>query len=149
MGYIGGLLVYVVFPSYLAWAMFPLPAWARWIGAVLTLTSLVLLGWVHWALGRSFSTTIHVRERHTLVTRGPYRWVRHPMYTTLFLWGVGTLLLTANWVVGAPMLAALCILVARRVSHEEALMIEQFGDEYRAYRRRTGRFMPRLTPQSG
>lgn len=147
LGYIGALLVYVFYPRFLGWAAFPLPAWARWIGALVTLISLLLLGWVQWALGRNFSTTLHVREAHTLVRHGPYRWVRHPMYTALFLFGVGILLLAANWAVGAPLVATLPILVAVRIRNEEALMVEQFGDDYRTYMQRSGRFWPRLSRQ--
>jgi protein-S-isoprenylcysteine O-methyltransferase Ste14 len=70
--------------------------------------------------------------------------VHHPMYTALFLLGVGFLLLTANWAVGVPLIVVLPILVSVRIGNEEALMIEKFGDEYRAYMQRTGRFLPRL-----
>ena len=143
LGYIGALIVYAFFPSFLAWAAFSLPAGARWIGAGITAAALLLLAWVQWSLGKNFSTTLHLRQGHSLATSGPYHWVRHPMYTALFLLGVGFLLLTANWAVGVPLIVALPILVAVRVGNEEALMIEQFGDEYRAYMRQTGRFMPR------
>jgi protein-S-isoprenylcysteine O-methyltransferase Ste14 len=144
LGYIGALIVYAFFPSFLAWAAFSLPAWVRWIGAGITGAALLLLAWVQWSLGKNFSTTLHLRQGHLLVTKGPYRWVRHPMYTALFLLGVGFLLLTANWAVGVPLIVALPILVAVRIGNEEALMIEQFGDEYRAYMQHTGRFLPRL-----
>ena len=144
LGYIGALLVYVFFPSILAWAAFALPSWLRWIGAGITAAALLLLAWVQWSLGKNFNTTLHLREGHTLVISGPYRWVRHPMYTALFLLGVGFLLLTANWFVGGPLIVALPVLVAMRVSDEEAMMIEQFGNEYQGYMRRTGRFLPRL-----
>lgn len=144
LGYIGALIVYAFFPSFLAWAAFSLPAWVRWIGAGITGAALLLLAWVQWSLGKNFSTTLHLRQRHSLVTTGPYRWVRHPMYTALFLLGVGFLLLTANWAVGVPLIVALPILVTVRIGNEEALMIEQFGDEYRAYLQQTGRFLPRL-----
>jgi protein-S-isoprenylcysteine O-methyltransferase Ste14 len=145
LGYVGSLLVYIVHPRFLAWATFPLPSWARWLGAVFAFASLLLLAWVHWALGKNFSTTLHVRQRHTLVTHGPYRWVRHPMYTALFLFGVGILLLTANWFVGGPLVVAQVTIVAVQVGREETMMMEQFGDEYRAYMQRTGRYLPRLT----
>lgn len=145
LGYIGALLVYIVYPNCMAWAAFPLPIWARWLGAVLTVTSLLLLAWVHWALGKNFSTTLHVRQRHTLVTHGPYRWVRHPMYTALFLFGVGILLLTAHWFVGGPLIVAQVTIVAVQVGKEETMMIEQFGDEYLVNMQRTGRFLPRMT----
>jgi protein-S-isoprenylcysteine O-methyltransferase Ste14 len=99
---------------------------------------------VQWVLGKNFSPVLHVREEHTLVTEGPYRWVRHPMYTTMFVFGGGLLLLTANWIIGGPMLVAAVAVVLLRVDREEAVMIEQFGDEYREYMEHTGRFLPRL-----
>lgn len=145
LGYVGALLVYVVYPRYLDWATLSLPAWARWVGAGVSGAALLLLAWVQWALGRNFATTLHVRQGHTLVTHGPYRWVRHPMYTALFAFGLGILGLTANWVVGGPLTVALPVLVAARLGNEERLMTEQFGDAYREYARRTGRFLPRLT----
>ena len=144
LGYVGALLVYVFFPSILAWAAFGLRSWLRWIGAGVTAAALLLLAWVQWSLGKNFNTTLHLREEHTLVVGGPYRWVRHPMYTALFLLGVGFLSLTANWFVGVPLIVALPVIVALRVDNEETMMVEQFGDEYLGYMQRTGRFLPRL-----
>lgn len=138
------VLIYMVRPRWFAWAAFPLPAWVRWVGAVATVGGIPLLVWVQWSLGKNFAATLHVREGHTLVTTGPYRWVRHPMYTLIFVFGIGLLLLTANWLVGGPMLVASALIIFQRLSKEEALMIEQFGDEYRRYMQRTGRFLPRL-----
>jgi hypothetical protein len=46
LGYIGALIVYAFFPSFLAWAAFTLPAWVRWIGAGITGAALLLLAWV-------------------------------------------------------------------------------------------------------
>jgi len=89
-----------------------------------------------------FDTTLHVREGHTLVTHGPYGWVRHPMYTALFLFGAGTFILAANWLVGLPLIVGVSLVVLSRVKHEEAVLADQFGDEYRAHARRAGRFLP-------
>src|SRR5262245_45809761 len=75
------MLSYPFYPPLLAWADLPFPAWLRWCGAGLALATVPFLVWIHRALGRNFSTTIRVRDDHTLVTWGPYRWVRHPMYT--------------------------------------------------------------------
>jgi protein-S-isoprenylcysteine O-methyltransferase Ste14 len=133
---------YMVWPDVAAWARLTLPAWARWIGAVFSVLSLPLIWWVQRSLGSNFSTTLHVREQHSLVTDGPYRWVRHPMYTVLFIWIMAFLLLTANWFIGGVPLLAFCLIVATRLKNEEATMIEKFGDEYRQYMQRTGRFLP-------
>ena len=67
------------------------------------------------------------------------------MYTAIFLQSLTFFLLSANWIIGLAGLGA-NILIAARVDKEEALMIEEFGDEYRAYMQRSGRFLPRMRP---
>jgi protein-S-isoprenylcysteine O-methyltransferase Ste14 len=79
-----------------------------------------------------------------LRTQGPYAWVRHPMYSALFLMGLGWLLLTANWFIGAPLMIGMIVVVFMRVENEEGVLIDLFGDEYREYMQRTGRFLPLL-----
>jgi protein-S-isoprenylcysteine O-methyltransferase Ste14 len=143
--FILALLGYMIQPGILGWARFPLPAWAQWVGVGLGLASLPLIWWVQAALGSNFSTPLHVRDEHTLVTRGPYRWVRHPMYTVLYIHFTGVLLLTRNWLIGCVFLLALTLIVAGRIRSEEALMVEKFGESYQRYMGRTGRFLPRLS----
>lgn len=138
------LVAYMIRPGILSWARLELPAWVQWIGVALGLASLPMIGWVQWALGSNFSTTLHVRQEHTLVTAGPYRWVRHPMYTVLYLHMAAVFLLTENWLIGGVFLSALTLIVALRIRNEEATMIEKFGEGYRAYMRQTGRFLPRF-----
>ncbi len=146
----GGLVLltalglYFTAPQWVAWADIPLPAWARWLGLAVGYVNLPLLWWIEATLGKNFNTTLHLREGHTLVTDGPYRWVRHPMYTSLFVFTVAVLLASANWLIGLPGLIALTVIVVNRIDAEEALMMERFGDEYRQYMRRTGRFLPRF-----
>jgi protein-S-isoprenylcysteine O-methyltransferase Ste14 len=144
LGYIGALILYIFYPSLLGWATLSLPVWARWTGAGISGLSLALIWWVQLALGVQFDTTLHTQRNHKLISHGPYRWVRHPMYTSLFLMGVGWLLLTANWSVGAPLVVSISFLVAVRVRHEEKVLIDLFGDEYITYMQNTGRFLPRL-----
>jgi protein-S-isoprenylcysteine O-methyltransferase Ste14 len=140
-----GLFTYMFIPRLFAWAEFPLPGWAQFAGVAFGVTSILLIGWVQWALGANFSTTLHVREEHTLVTHGPYRWVRHPMYSVLFLFEIAILLLTRNWFIGGVPLVALTLIVLTRLENEEAAMIEKFGDAYRSYMACTGRFLPRFS----
>jgi protein-S-isoprenylcysteine O-methyltransferase Ste14 len=134
-----------VYPPILIWAAFPLPDGLRWIGAALSLVVLPLILWVQESLGSNFSTTIHIREEHTLVTKGPYRWIRHPMYTVLMMQSIGLLLLTANWFIGGSYSLLLMIIMIARTPFEENMMIEKFGEQYRAYMRQTGKFLPKLT----
>lgn len=142
--YMLALAGYMVWPSLLGWAAFPLPDWARWTGLLLGLACVALIVWIQRALGANFDVTLHVRTEHTLVTAGPYRWVRHPMYTVLLLFELAMLLLTANWFVNGIPLIALIIIIATRVRREEAVMLNTFGEAYRRYMERTGRFLPRL-----
>jgi protein-S-isoprenylcysteine O-methyltransferase Ste14 len=142
--FIGAVFASMAWPSLLSFARLDLPAWLQWAGVLLGLASLPLIGWVQSALGSNFSTTLHVREEHTLVTRGPYRWVRHPMYTVLYIHLVSLFLLTENWMIGGIFLLSLTLIVGLRIRKEEATMVDKFGDAYLAYMQRTGRFLPRL-----
>jgi protein-S-isoprenylcysteine O-methyltransferase Ste14 len=142
--FIGAVFAYMIWPPILGWAQFPLAEWLRWLGVVLGLASLPLIWWVQWALDDNFSTVLHVRSEHALVTHGPYRWVRHPMYTVLYMNGLAALLLTANWLIGGVYLLSLTSIVVTRVRREEAAMLEKFGPAYRDYMARTGQFLPRL-----
>jgi protein-S-isoprenylcysteine O-methyltransferase Ste14 len=143
-----GLLVlaaYLIDPSSVSWLTLNLPSWLRWIGAGLGVTLVpALLFWTFSSLGANLTDTVVTRQTHTLITHGPYRWVRHPFYGLLFLWGLSLSLLTANWLLALLGLAAITMLAARTQT-EEAKLIERFGDEYRVYARRTGKFFPRLT----
>ncbi len=143
-GYILSLLVYVFVPTAFDWALTPLPIWLRWIGVAITLSSILLLVWIQWALGVQFHTTVHTQDDHQLISHGPYRRVRHPMYTNFFLMGLGWFTLTANWFIGVPLLLGIIIVVLVRIENEEAVLLELFGDEYRVYMQRTGRFLPKL-----
>jgi protein-S-isoprenylcysteine O-methyltransferase Ste14 len=139
------LLAYMINPRWMAWSSVPLPNWLRWVGAALgVLVVPPLLFWVFHSLGRNLTDTVVTRREHTLVTHGPYRWVRHPFYDVGFLGLLAVTLLTANWFLALT--GAVCIaLLVYRTRTEEAKLIERFGDEYRAYRERTGAFFPRPT----
>ncbi len=135
--------LYVVAPAWLVWSALSLPEALRWTGVGLTLASFLFFGWALRTLGKNYTAGVVVRESHSLVTNGPYRWVRHPVYTGYFALTAAVFLLSANWFIGLTLLAV-HILVASRVGEEETLLLERFGDEYRAYMQRTGRFLPRL-----
>jgi protein-S-isoprenylcysteine O-methyltransferase Ste14 len=142
LGYIGVMIVYVFVPGLFGWADILLPNWARWIGAVISISSVLLLWWVQWALDVQFDTNLHTQAGHQLIKHGPYRWVRHPMYSVLFLMGLGWFMLTANWFIGVPLMIGIILVVLSRVQNEEDVLTELFGDEYRDYMRETGRFLP-------
>ena len=138
------LVEYIAYPQWMAWSALPLPAWLRWTGAGLAVLGLLLMLWTHHTLGENFSGTLHTREQHTLVVEGPYRWVRHPLYSTMYVLLVAFFLLSANWFIGLVSTVGLTLVVASRVKREEMVMIEKFGDRYCEYMSHTGRFLPRL-----
>jgi protein-S-isoprenylcysteine O-methyltransferase Ste14 len=121
---------------------FPLPFWLRWAGVAWGLASLALWTWTHVALGTLWSPQLQLRTNHRLVTCGPYSQIRHPMYTAVVAWVTSLGLVIANWV---PILfaASVVVIFVTRVPHEEQMMLERFGDEYREYMKRTGRFLPK------
>jgi protein-S-isoprenylcysteine O-methyltransferase Ste14 len=136
-------MAYVFTPRWLAWAALPLPGTLRWIGLGLGLLSVPLLLWSHHTLGSNYDMPEVIKERQVLVRRGPYRWVRHPMYSAFFLSGLATFLITANAFVGLVFLVY-CLTTAAMTGPEEANLIEKFGEEYREYQKHTRRFLPRV-----
>jgi len=139
----GGVMTFVINPRWMAWSSVGLPAWLRWVGAGLGVLATLLLAWTFRNLGKNLTDTVVTRREHTLVTTGPYRWVRHPFYVTFILALLANSLVVANWFVFATGILAFLLLVVRTRT-EEAKLIERFGDDYRRYMARTGRFFPRI-----
>ena len=137
------VLIYMIIPDWIRWAALPLPVWLRWSGVALSIAGIPLFFWAHHALGKSWSIEVVIKEQHTLVTSGPYRWVRHPMYTAALVLVLGSFLIMANWFIGITLLP-ISVVTAAKAGKEEQILIEKFGDEYRAYMQRTGRFLPGL-----
>jgi len=136
-------LVYA-FTPFLDAAQLPLPAIVRWLGLPFAVLGVALLRATHHALGRNWSGKLEIAAEHRLIVAGPYRRVRHPMYTALFCIAFAYSLLSANWIVAGANILAVTLMYFARVSDEEQMLIDQFGDEYRAYMRRTGRLVPRF-----
>jgi len=134
-------LAYVISPSTVQWASFPLPVWFRWIGIVTGILCSLLMYWTLNSLGKNLTDTVVTRAEVTLVTQGPYRWVRHPFYVTTALLMASVTVLAANWLIGAASVLVLGLL-AVRTPKEERMLIEKFGQQYRDYMATTGRFFP-------
>ena len=109
---------------------------------------LALAVWLFWRshtdLGRNWSPSLQIREGHTLVTDGVYRSLQHPMYASIWLWGIAQALVLQNWIAGWASLVLFLPMYAIRVPREEQMMLEQFGEAYRMYMNQTGRVIPRL-----
>ena len=136
-------LAFMINPAWMAWASLPFASWIRWAGVAIGAVTPFLLAWTLSTLGPNLTDTVVTRQAHTLVTRGPYRWVRHPFYDCMALFVLSLGLIAANWFMLAAGIAVFALLAARTRIEEEKLLA-RFGDSYRAYLERTGRFVPRL-----
>jgi len=113
-----------------------------WLGILPMAAALWLFRRSHADLGRNWSISLQVREQHALVKTGVYRFIRHPMYSSFFLLGIAQMLLLANWFAGLAGVAGAGILFVLRVRREEQMMLDAFGDDYRAYMAHTKRIVP-------
>jgi protein-S-isoprenylcysteine O-methyltransferase Ste14 len=140
---LGWLILYGINPPWMKVLLAPFPGWLRWAGFALGLASLGFWTWTQVMLGKEWSPQLQLREEHHLVTAGPYARIRHPIYTATISYGASLALVTANWVFIVFAVVAGAGLFSR-IPKEEQMMIEQFGEEYRAYMQRTGRLLPKL-----
>jgi len=138
-----GILAYLVNPSWMAWSSVPLPEWLRWTGVGVFVMAGGLLIWTFRSLGKNLTDTVVTRSEHTLVTSGPYALVRHPFYDTAALGAMAISLMAANWFILLTGFLVVALLIVRTKTEEEKLLV-RFGDSYREYVERTGRFFPRI-----
>ena len=117
-----------------------LPQIVQYCGLFISGCGLLLLHFVHYHLGQNFSPHLEIAEEHTLTQSGPYKYIRHPMYTSGFLYLFGAGLLASNWIVLVLPLFAFAILVNLRIADEEKMLSAKFGDRWQEYHERTGRF---------
>jgi protein-S-isoprenylcysteine O-methyltransferase Ste14 len=137
-----GLITYLVNPMLMSWSSVPLPPWLRWTGVAIGAIGGILVVWAFHSLGPNLTDTVVTRREHTMVTHGPYRWVRHPFYDAVALAVTGNALAAANWFLALTGGLTLALLVTRTRIEEEKL-IARFGDRYRDYVNETGRFLPK------
>jgi protein-S-isoprenylcysteine O-methyltransferase Ste14 len=136
-------VAYLVNPASMSWASVPLPLWMRWTGIAALLMNIAFLWWTMHSLGRNLTDTVVTRRNHQLVTHGPYRWIRHPFYDSIAFMMLGLTLAAANWFMFAAGLVFMSLMVLR-TGREEDRLVARFGDAYRSYMARTGRFLPKV-----
>ncbi len=141
------MIVYVINPAWLARASLSLPFGLRWAGVGIAILGFILLQWSQNTLGKSWSDMPRMIKEQTLITTGPYRWIRHPIYTAFLLILGATLLISSNWVIGFSWLGMTILEITSRIKFEESLMLEYFGDQYLEYIKTTGRLLPRTIIQ--
>lgn len=121
-----------------------LPAWALPLGVALTAVGIAVRVVAMRTLGRFFSPAIRLVEGQRIVREGLYRWIRHPTYTGLILGLLGPVVVLGS-LIGLIAFALLVVpSLAYRIVLEERMLVERFGDDYRAYARSTWRLFPPL-----
>lgn len=141
---------YIVSPGFFWFAyVLPYPNWLRWLGVLVLTSGIVLLWTSHHHLGKSFHSLIVAKEGHVLVETGPYRMIRHPIYSAYIMNYVGGGLLAGNLVLTFVPVTMFALLVALRMGKEEQVLFDRFGQRYIKYMRRTGRLVPRFRVLSG
>ena len=138
------IIAHVADPLWMSWSDLPFPAWLRWMGVGIALIGFVVLQWSQNTLGKNWSDRPRMLKEQTLITNGPYHYVRHPIYTAVLLILGSTFLISANWMIGLAWISMVIVEIASRIQFEESLMIEYFGDQYREYMQRTGRLFPKF-----
>lgn len=136
------LLFYPFTQSWLALSIFTTSPFLSTMGVILTVSAIAFAIWARVTLGRNWSgVVITLKEHHTLVSSGPYHFVRHPIYTGYFFATLGTALTIGSV---ASLLATGIIFLGffMRMKKEEALMINQFPQEYPLYKTRTKKIIP-------
>jgi protein-S-isoprenylcysteine O-methyltransferase Ste14 len=126
------------------WASLAFPMSIRWLGLIVGILTVAAVAWVLRSLGDNVSETALTKTKHQLIMTGPYRWVRHPLYTTgitLFL-AIG--LMQASWLVLSVAGAVAVFIALLVIPAEERALVAKFGNAYRVYAGRTGRLLPQI-----
>ena len=136
-------VIYIFSPLF-SFADYSLPIWANISGIFTYIIAMWLFWKSHHDLGQNWSVSLEVRESHTLITNGIYQNIRHPMYTSIFLWCLAQALLLPNYIAGFAGIISFTFLYLLRVGNEEKMMLDQFGEVYSEYMESTGRLLPKL-----
>jgi protein-S-isoprenylcysteine O-methyltransferase Ste14 len=139
------LITWMVAPETAIVGAVAVPMAVRILGIVAATAGVVAGAWTFATLGDAITDTVVVRTGCALVTTGPYRFVRHPLYAAALLLTAG-LLLASGSVTATVAALVVAVLLALRTRREERRLLEHYGDDYRAWRDRTPALVPRLKP---
>jgi protein-S-isoprenylcysteine O-methyltransferase Ste14 len=138
-----GLILYLLAPPWWTWTRLPLGQWTQWLGIIVAIPPIFYLVWVHRHLDRQWSIALELQGDHKLITSGPYKRIRHPMYLGIFIYTIGLILISSDFLVFIFFAFSIWANY-RRIPQEEQMMIDQFGDEYREYMKHSGKLLPPL-----
>lgn len=138
------IFAYMINPEWLAWSVVSLPVEVRWVGVGFGLACVPLLWWVFSSIGSNISETVLTKAEHELVVHGPYRWVRHPLYSVATLMFVSCGVIASSWWILLFAVVAVVMIAGVVIPREEKALVAKFGESYEAYRLRAGRLFPKI-----
>lgn len=141
---IAAIVLYILFPDSLNWGELHLNNTLRIIGIITGIASDLLVVWILVSLGKNISAALKIRDNHRLVTEGPYRYVRHPLYSAGIPLFFSIALMSSNWFLGLIGIGFQLFVMLVRTPKEEKMLLEHFGDEYRRYMEKTGAHFPKI-----
>ena len=139
------LPLFSIFTSWLEFANYTIPAPLGVLGSIIFVIGLFVLQRSHIDLAENFTPSLIIQTKHTLVTKGIYKYIRHPMYLSFWCWAIGQALLIQNWIAGPLGIIAFYLIYTFRIDHEEQQLIDHFGDVYIDYIKSTGRMFPKIS----
>jgi protein-S-isoprenylcysteine O-methyltransferase Ste14 len=113
-----------------------------WVGVALAFSGLLLRWWAMMVLGRFYTRTLTTTSDQTVVTQGPYRWIRHPGYLGSLMTWTGAAAASRNLIVVVLVVALLLWTYTRRIRAEEAMLNHSLGDAYVSYQQKSWRLLP-------
>jgi protein-S-isoprenylcysteine O-methyltransferase Ste14 len=138
------LMLWLFWPRALAWSYFQSPIVLRWVAVALLVPVLSFFTWSFRTLGSNYRGGVGLYDDHELVSVGPYRWIRHPIYAAFIGIMLLVTLLSANWVLGLSGLLLVTSIAVIRIPVEERQLHDRFGQQWERYRDRTGLMVPRM-----
>lgn len=130
--------------GWLDFANYRLPPVLGWLGVLLTALALFLFWRGHYDLKTNWTPTLEIYEKHYLVTNGIYAYIRHPMYASQWVFAIAQVFVLQNWLAGPVSLLLWIPFYFLRTRAEEQMMLENFGEEYREYMKKTGAVFPKI-----
>jgi protein-S-isoprenylcysteine O-methyltransferase Ste14 len=123
-------------------------AWMGWAGVAITVLGFAITFWARFTLGGNWSSSVTIKVEHELVRSGPYRWVRHPIYTGIIVAMAGTAVARDQWR-GVVAVALMWVAFTIKRLKEESFMRQTFGAHYDEYSQATGAIFPLLLRRDG
>ena len=115
-----------------------------WIGVLLTAAGVAIAIWARWHLGANWSGVVTLKEGHELIRSGPYRTIRHPIYSGILLAMLGSAIAIGE-IRGLLAVAIAWLSFYAKARREESLLTQEFGERFAEHQRRTGMFLPRFS----